>query len=227
MQPPAFDPEGSPVDAESRPASGAEGPADPPARAGGGGEGASRRAASFMVELAQIAFFAIALYLILNFAVQTVAVYGPSSYPNLEQGDYLIASKVDYRFHPPQRGDIVIIRDPWDTTQNFIKRVIGLPGETIAIRDAHVYVDGRLLVEPYLADTERWTFQANMAPRTLGAGQYFVMGDNRNHSTDSRDFGPITINDVEAKAWVRVWPFNRFGILDAKPPRLGPVSTAG
>ena len=180
-----------------------------------------------MVELAQIAFFAIALYLILNFAIQTVAVYGPSSYPNLEQGDYLIASKVDYRFHPPQRGDFVIIRDPWDSTQNFIKRVIGLPGETIAIRDAHVYVDGRLLVEPYLADTERWTFQANMAPRTLGAGQYFVMGDNRNHSTDSRDFGPITINDVEAKAWVRVWPFNRFGVLDAKPPRLGPVSTAG
>ncbi|MGH7776321.1 MAG: signal peptidase I, partial [Candidatus Dormibacterales bacterium] len=185
-----------------------------------------RRAGSFIVELAQIAFFAIALYLILNFAIQTVAVYGPSSYPNLEQGDYLIASKLDYRFHAPQRGDFVIIRDPWDSTQNFIKRVIGLPGETVSIRSAHLYINGRVLIEPYLSDTERWTFQANMAPRRLGPHQFFVMGDNRNHSTDSRDFGPVSINDVEAKAWVRVWPFSRFGVLDTTPPRLGPLSAA-
>ncbi|MGH7904646.1 MAG: signal peptidase I [Candidatus Dormibacteraceae bacterium] len=215
MPPSASDPEPRPEAAAPAPPAGVEG-----TPAGDDREASRSRGMSFLVELAQIAFFAIALYLILNFAIQTVAVFGPSSYPNLEQGDYLIASKIDYRIHSPQRGDFVIIRDPWDASQNFIKRVIGLPGEMISIRNAHVYINGKRLIEPYLSDTEAWTYQTTMAPIKLRPRSYFVMGDNRNHSTDSRDFGPVSVNDVEAKAWVRVWPLNRLAVLDTRPPHV-------
>jgi signal peptidase I len=185
-----------------------------------------RNPKGLLTELVEVAALALGLYLVITFAIETVHVDGLSMYPTVHNADYLVALKLPYRFHNPSRGDIVIMKDPYDPSRDFIKRVIGLPGETILIRNAHVYIDGRLLVEPYLAKNDPWTLDDNWPvdgkPYKLGPNQYFVMGDNRNNSTDSRIFGPIPRSSIEAEAWLRVLPFNRFGFVDPVRPYLLP-----
>jgi signal peptidase I len=137
-------------------------------------------------------------------------------YPTLDNDDLLIASKVDYHFHPPQRGDIVILKPPFGQN-DLIKRVVGLPGDHFEIRDGHVYINGRQLQEPYINPAEPWTVNANSTEQIIPSGYFFVMGDNRNHSSDSRAFGPIRNDDIEARAWLRIWPLNKFGFVDGHP----------
>ena len=180
---------------------------------------------------------ALGLYLVITFAVQTVHVLGLSMYPTLGDQDYLVATKIDYRLHDPARGDIIIMRDPYDNSKDFIKRVIGLPGDTILIRDARIEINGRTLEEPYLRTDEPWTTNANWPvpggfssgppgqPYTIPKGEYFVMGDNRNASSDSRIFGPVQRSRIEAHAWLRIWPFARFGPVTGNGPRLPSGST--
>lgn len=143
-------------------------------------------------------------------------------YPTFNTDDYLIASKLDYRFHPPQRGDVVILRNPFGD-KDLIKRVVGLPGDRLVIRDGRVYINGHPLQEPYINPAEPWTVNANYPGETspdgvtIQSGFYFVMGDNRNHSSDSREFGPIRGTDIEARAWLRIWPLDKFGFVDGHP----------
>jgi signal peptidase I len=171
-----------------------------------------------LVELIQVGVLALVLYLAITFAVQTVHVEGPSMYPTLDQDsqDYLIALKLPYRFHGPERGDIVITADPSDPATNLIKRVVGVPGDRIAIRAGKVYVDERLLAEPYVNQSEH-PYDSWPAPGqelTLKYDEYFLMGDNRNHSRDSRVFGPVGREQIQARAWLRVLPFGRLGTVD-------------
>jgi signal peptidase I len=182
--------------------------------------GASR---SFIAEAAEVVVLALGLYLVITFAIQTVHVIGLSMYPTLNDNDYLIANKLDYRLHGPQRGDIIIMRDPFDSSKDFIKRVIGLPDEQILIKDAHVYINGHLLNEPYLRSDEPWNNNVNWPPpgtpdagqaRQAPANEYFVMGDNRNASSDSRVFGFVARDRVEARAWLRIWPVSGLGLVD-------------
>ena len=176
---------------------------------------------SFLAELLEVVVLAVGLYLVITFAVQTVHVLGLSMYPTLHNDDYLIASKLDYRLHQPQRGDIVILKDPFDESKDFIKRVVAVPGDRLRIRDGRVYVNGRLQPEPYLRSDEAWTVANNWPPNgsadgeVIPQGLYFVMGDNRNHSSDSRTFGPIRSSEIEAKAWIRIWPADRLGAIRA------------
>jgi len=107
---------------------------------------------------------ALGLYLVITFAIQTVHVIGLSMYPSLNDNDYLVANKLDYRLHPPQRGDIIIMRDPFDSSKDFIKRVIAMPGEELLIKDGHVYINGHLLNEPYLRSDEPWNNNGNWPP---------------------------------------------------------------
>lgn len=188
-----------------------------------------------IAEVVEVVVLALGLYLVITFAVQTVHVLGLSMYPTLDDQDYLIATKIDYRLHDPARGDIVIMRDPYDSSKDFIKRVIGLPGEQILIRDGKVYINGQLLNEPYLRTDEPWTTNANWPPPgspnsgsayTIPAGEYFVMGDNRNASSDSRIFGAVQRDRIEAHAWVRIWPFSRFGPVNQVRPVLEPAPAA-
>jgi signal peptidase I len=134
-----------------------------------------------LTEVAEVVVLALLLYVVINFAIQTVHVIGLSMSPTVQNEDYLIASKIDYRFHTPQRGDIIIMRDPFDSSRDFIKRVVGVPGDRILIRDGHTYIDGHLVDEPYIND-EPWTTNANW-PATgtqnpdgqlLGSDDYFV-----------------------------------------------------
>src|SRR6202035_2722241 len=181
-------------------------------------------ASSLLREVFEVVVLAIILYFGISFAVQAVHVEGLSMYATLDDNDYLIANKIDYRLHPPQRGDIIILRPPTDNSKDFIKRVIALPGERLFIRDGHVYINGHLLDEPYLP--EAWTTLNNPAPWSVGDGavipanEYFVMGDNRNRSQDSRIFGPIGRDRIDGKAWFRIWPLDHFGNIYSQEPTL-------
>jgi signal peptidase I len=178
---------------------------------------------SLLGEVLEVAVLALGLYLVITVAVQTVHVIGLSMYPTLDNDDYLVATKLDYHFHPPQRGDIIIMRDPYDPSKDFVKRVVALPNERLLIKDGHVYINGRLLSEPYLVNREPWTANDNWPLGGSGTGavvptgEYFVMGDNRNHSSDSRTFGFVRGDQIEARCVFRIWPLGHFGIYIASP----------
>src|SRR5216683_6568273 len=179
---------------------------------------------SLLRELAEVVVLAIILYFGISFAVQTVHVEGLSMFATLDDNDCLIADKIAYRLHAPQRGDIIILRPPTDDSKDFIKRVIALPGERLLIRDAVVYINGHRLIEPYLP--EAWSVNASWNPSNNPSGelippnQYFVMGDNRNRSQDSRIFGPIGRDRIDGRAWFRIWPLSSFGNIYSKMPTL-------
>ena len=181
-------------------------------------------ASSLLRELAEVVVLAVILYFGISFAVQTVHVEGLSMFATLDDNDYLIANKIDYRLHAPQRGDIIILRPPTDNSKDFIKRVIALPGERLLIRDGIVYINGHKLDEPYLP--EAWTVMSNWPPdgsvsgKVVPANQYFVMGDNRNRSQDSRSFGFISRDRIDGRAWFRIWPLDHFGAIYTQLPIL-------
>jgi len=184
---------------------------------------------SLLRELAEVVVLAVILYIGISFAVQAVHVEGLSMFATLDDNDYLIANKIDYRLHAPERGDIIILRPPTSNSTDFIKRVIALPGEKLLIRSGVVYINGHRLDEPYLP--EAWT-QDNNYPTNGSDGEvippndYFVMGDNRNRSQDSRFFGPIGRDRIDGKAWFRIWPLDHVGNIYAQMPTLetGPAS---
>lgn len=181
---------------------------------------------SLLRELAEVVVLALILYFGISFAVQTVHVEGLSMFATLDDNDYLIANKVDYRLHPPQRGDIVILRPPTDNSKDFIKRIIALPGETLLIRDGVVYINGHRLDEPYLPEAwtymNTWPSDQTLYPngQVIPPNQYFVMGDNRNRSQDSRVFGPIGRDRIDGRAWFRIWPLDHFGNIYPQMPTL-------
>jgi len=176
---------------------------------------------SLLRELFEVVVLAVILYFGISFAVQTVHVEGLSMFGTLNDNDYLIANKIDYRLHAPQRGDIIILRPPTLSTTDYIKRVIALPGERLLIKDGHVYINGHLLEEPYLP--EAWTVGTDYGGpngTVIPANEYFVMGDNRNRSQDSRVFGPINRDRIDGKAWFRIWPLGHFGNIYSEVPTL-------
>jgi len=175
---------------------------------------------SLLREVAEVIVLAFILYFGISFAIQAVHVEGLSMFATLDNNDYLIANKIDYRLHAPQRGDIVILRPPTNNSTDFIKRIIALPGERLLIRDGEVFINGHRLVEPYLP--EAWTQDNNWPANgtdgdVIPPNDYFVMGDNRNRSQDSRFFGPIGRDRIDGKAWFRIWPFGIFNIYSKMP----------
>jgi signal peptidase I len=134
--------------------------------------------------------------------------------PNFETGEFLIVSRVHYLVDEPERGDVVVFHFPGNREQDYIKRIIGMPGDVVEIRNTQVYVNGERLNEPYINEPcdsahcpdETWELDAN---------QFFVMGDNRNHSSDSRAFGPIPREVIVGEALLRYWPPQDWGIVRA------------
>ncbi len=183
----------------------------------------SPRQKSFIRDTLEIVFLALVLYVVIQYAVQTVHVLGSSMLYTLHDNDLLVASKISYKLHDPQRGDIIVFKPPDEASRDFIKRIIGLPGERVRIVNSVIYINDQVLHEPYLP--EKWTYNNNWPAsgqdQIILPDQYFVMGDNRNHSSDSRTFGPITRDSILGKAEVRIWPLGELGLLDGKPS-LGP-----
>ena len=153
-------------------------------------------------------------FFIITFVGQRTYVSGSSMENTLSHGDNLIVDKITYRFSDPKRYDIIVFPFRHEENVYYIKRIIGLPGETIQIQDGSIYINGEILSESYGREVMK---SAGLAedPITLGEGEYFVLGDNRNDSMDSRDPGVSTIHrdEIIGRAWVRIWPLDEIGVL--------------
>ena len=154
-------------------------------------------------------------YLVITFVGQRTVVSGASMEYTLSDGDNLIVDKITYRFSEPKRFDIIVFPFQYADETYYIKRVIGLPGETVRIDDeGSIYINGEVLEETYGREVMEWPGRA-YEEITLAPDEYFVLGDNRNNSSDSRDpsVGNIRKSDIIGRAWVRIWPLSKFGIL--------------
>lgn len=165
-----------------------------------------------------LAILLVIVFCVIHFVGQRTSVNGASMYPTLEDGDQLIVDKLTYRFKDPERFDIVVFpRELNGKSEFLIKRIIGLPGETVWIdEDGNIYIDGEILEEDYGLEpidiNHRYRAEDTI---TLGDDEYFVMGDNRNNSKDGRDpdVGNVSRDELEGRAWVRIFPFSKFGVL--------------
>ncbi len=186
-------------------------------------ENAIKRIGSFFVDTIETVVIALSIFLVVYlFLMQPHQVDGLSMYPNFHDKDYILTDKVSYRFGNPRRGDVIVFHAPdraqcpKGTACDFIKRVIALPGETVEIRSGVYYVNSQKLPESYLpADvfTKGARFLADNLPYTLKTDEYFVTGDNRAHSSDSRDWGPISKEEIVGRGFLRYFPLNRIGFL--------------
>lgn len=161
-----------------------------------------------------IGFVVVLTWFILTFVGQRTVVDGRSMNATLNDKDNLIVEKLSYRFSDPERFDIIVF-PPYDTKEYYIKRIIGLPGETVQIDgEGNIYINGELLEEDYGLETIKNPGRA-IEPVTLGEDEYFVLGDNRNNSVDSRDsrVGNIKRDAIIGRAWVRIWPLSDIGFL--------------
>jgi len=163
----------------------------------------------FVWEVTKIVILALLIVIpIRYFIFQPFFVRGQSMEPNFEDGEYLIIDEISYRFRDPLRGEVVVFKYPNDPSQRYIKRIIGLPGETVQIGDGKVVIytenSGMVLDESdYLPSS---IFTSGSLQMTLGENEYFVLGDNRAVSADSRRWGTLPENDIIGKVWVRAWP---------------------
>ena len=156
-----------------------------------------------------------AVYLVIHFVGQRTQVQGDSMEPKLSTEDNLIVDKISYRFHDPERFDIIVFPFQYEKDTFYIKRIIGLPGETVQIyEEGNILIDGEILEESYGKEVIMNPGRA-YEPVELGEDEYFVMGDNRNNSTDSREpsVGNIKREDIIGRAWLRIWPFDKFGLI--------------
>ncbi|MGC2718083.1 MAG: signal peptidase I [Candidatus Acidiferrales bacterium] len=148
---------------------------------------------------------------IIIFLYQPVKVEGTSMAPLLSDQEHIFINKIVYRFEPIDRGDVVVFWYPLDRSKSFIKRVVALPGETLEIRFGHVYINGKEVAEPYVP--ANYLDGSSYGPVQIPAGNYFVMGDHRDSSNDSRVFGPVGRPYIYGKAVFAYWPVDHFGSL--------------
>ncbi len=161
--------------------------------------------------------FVIAIsYGIVTFIGQRTQVSGNSMNPTLQHKDNLLIDKISYRFNDPKRFDIIVFEYLEEPGTHYVKRIIGLPGETIQIKDSLIYVNGEVLEEHFGAEAMLMEGIAK-DEITLGEDEYFVLGDNRNHSKDSRDelVGAVKKDQIIGKVWIRIWPLSSFGKVDS------------
>ena len=184
-------------------------------------------------ELFETTLMALFIFLMLHVSIGNRQVDGPSMNPTLVQGQRVIVNKLSYlsfrsdgpigrlpfvdagdedrvyAFEPPAKGDVVVFRSLYEEDRDLVKRVIAVPGETVEIKDGSVFVDGVELDEPYAIGRDRWDMQPVMVPD----GAYFVLGDNRQASNDSRSFGVVPIEHIVGRAWISVWPPDKLDLL--------------
>lgn len=176
----------------------------------------------FFLDIIETVVIALSIFLIVYlFVASPHQVNGQSMMPNFQSGEFVLSDKVSYRFNNPKRGDIVVFHAPEaancpkGTGCDFIKRVLGLPGETVEVYDNAIWINGQKLEEPYIpADYETMPGLATKGKSIyLGPNEYFVSGDNRPYSSDSRAWGAITKNDIVGKALFRYWPLKSAGLI--------------
>ena len=171
----------------------------------------------FVWEILKVGIISLAIILpVRYFLIQPFYVKGASMEPNFYDHEYLIIDELSYRMAEPSRGDIIVFKYPRDPKQYFIKRVIGLPGERVQISQSKVYVNGKELMETYLpSGTETNLPLRGYGDVTLGSDEYFLLGDHRDQSLDSRVFGPVKKDFIVGRTWLRGWPVNRLTVFNS------------
>lgn len=177
-----------------------------------------KRLGAFFLDVFQVFVFAISIFLFMYLLLfQPHKVKGDSMQPNYPDAEYLLTDKVTYRFNEPQRGDVIVFEPPVAPGEEYIKRIIGLPGETVSLQNGKVFINGNMLEEAYLSSTLQ-----TIGGAFLGTGQqvqvpannYFVMGDNRQYSSDSRSWGFVPKENITGRAWFVYWPPTNAGVTD-------------
>jgi len=178
-----------------------------------------KKLGSFILELVQVVVFAVSIFLFVYLLVlQPHKIKGQSMEPNFHDGQYLLTDKVSYRLGEPKRGDVVVFRAPPSYSDEFIKRIVGLPGDTVKVEDGGVYLNGKKLEEEYIPQeflTRAGQFAQDGKQITVPEGSYFVFGDNREHSLDSRGLGLIKKQYITGRAWVIYWPLSDSGTISS------------
>lgn len=170
-------------------------------------------------EIVEIIALTVLIFVVIHFTIQSYHVDGPSMKPNLAPNEYVVVNKTAYLLHPPERGDVIVFHFPYynknETPPDYIKRVIGLPGDTIRYDASHVWVNGVQLQEPYIskpANPNMSTPEFKVPP-----DNYFVMGDNREVSDDSRYWGPVDKKYIVGKAVLVSWPATNWQVINTYP----------
>lgn len=176
-----------------------------------------KEATNLVMDFLETIVVALSIFVVVYlFLVQPHEVKGSSMEPNFHNNEYILTDKISYRFSEPKRGDVVIFKSPKNPEVDYIKRIIGLPSEQVKIQNGSVYINDKKLGEPYLEETTilyPGSFMQEGIEITIPANEYFVFGDNRSHSSDSREFGPISRNLIIGRAFMRYWPLPKFGLL--------------
>jgi len=152
---------------------------------------------------------ALIIFVILQVTIGSFKVYGMCMLPNIHDGDYIMVSKVSYYFKEPQRGDVIIFHSPRNNNSELIKRIIGMPGETIEIKDGEVLINGEPLTEPYIMEPPLYDYP----PQEIPEDYYFVLGDNRNNSADSHTGWLLFRDEIVGKAWINYWPIDDMNVI--------------
>ena len=166
-------------------------------------------ARSAILEVVETIVMTLLIFAAVRLMVQNFRIEGNSMEPNLHNGQYLIIEKLSYRFGTPQRGDVIVFHYPSNPKRDFIKRIIGLPGETVEIHSGQIMIDGNSIDEAYLPNMGTY----NWGPGVVGADEYFVLGDNRNNSSDSHSWGMLPRDLIIGKAWFTYWPVSAWGVI--------------
>ncbi len=161
-------------------------------------------------EIVEILVITGLIFIVVRFVIQSYHIDGPSMQPGLTTNEYVMVNKVVYLFHAPERGDVIVFHYPHDTTQDYIKRIVGLPGDTIETDNTRLWVNGTLLKEPYISTP----FNQQATKWKVPAGQYFVVGDNRPVSDDSRSWGFVPRDYIVGKAAAVFWPLSQFHFIN-------------
>lgn len=176
------------------------------------------RLGAFFLDILQVIVFAVAIFLFVYLLIlQPHKIKGHSMDPNFEDGEFILTDKISYRFGVPERGDVVVFRAPPDFQEEFIKRIIGMPGDKIMVKNNHIFINGKQINETEYLDPSvaisAGSFTVEGQEVVVPEDQYVVMGDNRPNSFDSRYFGPISKDKITGKAWISYWPPKRAGTI--------------
>jgi len=165
----------------------------------------------YVLEILGAVLIGFALFFLIHFSVQRAVVEGSSMEPGLQNEQVLLISKLSYKFGEPKRGDIIVFPPPHilNPEKDYIKRIIGLPGETVEIKNGVVFINDIALDESYITESAN----GNFARITVPANEYFVLGDNRNNSMDSRSGWTVPYDTIVGKAWLSIWPLDTFGLV--------------
>jgi signal peptidase I len=175
-------------------------------------------------ELAETILLAVIIFFLIRQVVQNYRIESLSMEPNFSEGEFILVNKLAYRLGEPIRGDVIVFHNPSNPSEDYIKRIIALPGDTVEIRDQAIYINNRVLEEPY--EHNRLAPASRFGPLIVEPNHLFVMGDNRPNSKDSREFGALSENLIVGRAWLQVWPIAEFGLVQHYELEPG-VSTVG